>query len=180
MRPQTKVLRLCAVLVVVFGVSFFVFYRKARQKQNSATPLILTSRVINQQLPRTNLVNISGQSVDDEKLRHGKVILAFMMPDCVPCDQENEFLKTIVDSRKDIPFFYVIPFGNKKLVLKSAQTKYALEPVYDKGSNLARTLEINEVPIKIFLEDGIIKRTWLHATITQEKQNEFRNWLRDL
>ena len=97
-----------------------------------------------------------------------------------PCDQENDFLKTIVDSRKDVRFFYVIPFGNKNVGLRSGQSKYALEPVYDSGSNVARTLDINQVPIKVFLEEGIIKRTWIDATVTAEKQTEFRNWLRDL
>ena len=179
MRPLTKVLRIGAILIVVFGVSFFFFYKRAKKK-NLPTPLILTSAVINQPLPKTNLVNIAGKPLEDEKLRHGKIILVFMMPDCGPCDQENEFLKTVADSRKGVSFFYVIPFGNKNVVLKSAQSKYAREPVYDNGSNVAKTLEIYQVPIKVFLEDGIIKRTWVDATVTPEKQTEFKNWLRDL
>jgi len=176
---RTKALRIGAILIVVFGVSFFCFYKRAKKK-NAPTPLFVASKVINQRLPKTNLVSISGQPLDDEKLRHGKVILAIMMPDCGPCDQENEFLKTIVDSRKDVRFFYVIPFGNKNAVLKLAQSKYALDPVYDNGSNVAKTLEINQVPIKLFLEDGIIRRTWVDATVTSEKQTEFKDWLRDL
>lgn len=129
---------------------------------------------------KANLVTLSGQQLDDEILRHGKIILAFMMPDCGPCDQENGFLKTIADSRKDVRFFYVIPFGDKNMLLQSAKSKYSLEPVYDNGSNIAKTLEIYQVPIKIFLEDGVIKRTWIDATDTAEKQTEFKNWLRDL
>jgi thiol-disulfide isomerase/thioredoxin len=179
MKPLTKALGIGAILMVVFCVSFFFFYKRAK-KTNPPTSLFVESKVINQRLPKTHLVSISGQPLDDEKLRHGKVILAIMMPDCGPCDQENDFLKTIVDSRKDVRFFYVIPFGNKNVVLKLAQSKYALEPVYDNGSNVAKTLEINQVPIKLFLEDGIIRRTWVDATVTPEKQTEFKNWLRDL
>lgn len=52
-------------------------------------PLILTSAVTYQSLLKANLVNISGEVLGDEKLRRGRVILAFMMPDCRPCDQEN-------------------------------------------------------------------------------------------
>ena len=103
-----------------------------------------------------------------------------MMPDCGPCDQENEFLKTVAGNRKDVSFFYVIPFGNKGLVLKSGQSKYRLEPFYGDGSNLARTLEIYQVPIKVFVEDGIIRKTWIHATVDNERQAEFKDWLRDL
>jgi hypothetical protein len=174
MRPSTKALRIGSIVIAVFCISFFFFYKRA---QKNLPPLILTSAVINRQLPKANLVNISGKLVEDERLRRGKVVLVFMMPDCQPCDWENEFLKTVVDRRKDVSFYCVIPFGDKDSVLKLAQGKYALEPLYDDGSNLAKSLEIYRVPIKVFLEDGIIRRTWFEATVTSEKQTEFKNWL---
>lgn len=176
MRSLTKTLGIGLILIVVFGVSFYFFYKRA-QKSPPKQDLILTSAVINQPLPKSNFVNTSGERFDDEKLRRGKVVLVFMMPDCPPCDQENEFLKTVVDSRKDVSFFYVIPFGNKGLVLKSAQSKYAFEPFYDDGSNLSKKLQIYQVPIKVFLEGGIIKKVWLDATVDNQRQAEFRDWL---
>lgn len=103
-----------------------------------------------------------------------------MMPDCQPCDQENGFLKTVADSRKDVTFFYVIPFGNKDQVLKAAQSKYALDPFYDDGSNLSKKLQVYQVPIKVFLEDGIIKKVWLDATVDSQRQAEFKDWLNGL
>ena len=63
-----------------------------------------------------------------------------MMPDCDMCDAENEFLKTVVGSRQDVSFIYVIPFGNKEKTLESAQNKYALNPYFDNGSMLSRKL----------------------------------------
>ena len=179
MRTTIKLLKIGVFVIPIFCISV-AFYTIATRKDTPPTPLILTSGVINQQLPKTNLITLSGQQLDDETLRHGKVILAFMMPDCAPCDKENGFLKTIAESRKDVRFFYVIPFGNKKKLLESGKSKYFIEPVYDNGSNIARTLELNQVPIKIFLEDGVIKRTWISATTTTEKQIEFKNWLRDI
>src|SRR5436190_627636 len=113
MKPIAKILAAIGILLTVFCVSFLAFYKRAAQKNLSRQPLILTSAVINQPLPKANLVNISGQQIHDEDLRHGKIVIAFMMADCAPCDQENEFLKTVVDSRKDVSFVYVIPFGNK-------------------------------------------------------------------
>ncbi|HKR13793.1 MAG TPA: hypothetical protein VJT15_17135 [Pyrinomonadaceae bacterium] len=175
-----KLLKIVMFLILVLGLSYFSFFYETPGKETPPTPLILTSGVINQPLPKANLVTLSGQQLDDEILRHGKIVLAFMMPDCKACDQENGFLETIVDSRKDVRFLYVIPFGNKNSLLQSAKDKYFLEPVYDNGSNIAKTLEINQVPIKIFLEDGVIKRTWIDASLTAEKQTEFKNWLRDL
>lgn len=179
MKPTIKALAAGAILIVVFAVSFLVFYKRA-QKNTAKQPLILTSAVINQPLPKANLVDIAGQRFDDAKLRHGKIILAFMMPDCQPCDQENEFLKSVIGNRKDVSFIFVLPLGNKDEVLKLAHDKYASEPFFDEGTMLSRKLEMYQVPIKVFLEDGIIKRTWLDATVTPQKQDEFKDWLNNL
>lgn len=178
-RPLTRSLGISSILIAIFCGSFFFFYKRS-QKNLPKPPLILTPAVINKTLPKANLVNISGKPLQDEGLRRGKVVLVFMMPDCEPCDQENEFLKTVADSRKDVRFVYVIPFGIKDRVLKLAQGKYALEPFYDDGSNLSRSLEIYEVPLKVFLEDGLIKKTWLEATVNDQRRTEFKDWLSSL
>jgi thiol-disulfide isomerase/thioredoxin len=179
MRPLTKVVGIGSILIAVFCGSFFFFYQRA-QRNLPKQPLILTSAVINQPLPKANLVNISGKQLDDEKLRRGKVVLVFTLTDCQPCDEENEFLKTVADSRKDVSFIYVIPFGNKDQVLKVAQSKYAFETFFDDGSMLSRSLQVYQVPLKIFLEDGIIKKTWVEATVDNQRQAEFKDWLRGL
>jgi thiol-disulfide isomerase/thioredoxin len=179
MRPLTKVLGIGSILIAVFGVSFFIFYPRA-QKDLPKQPLILTSSVINQPLPKANLVNVSGKPLDDEKLRRGKVVLVFTLTDCKPCDEENEFLKTVVESRKDVRFIYVIPFGNKDQALKAAQSKYAFETFFDDGSMLSRSLQVYQVPLKVFLEDGIIKKTWVDATFDSQGQAEFKDWLNGL
>ena len=167
------------VLIAVFSLTFFVFYKRT-QRSLAKQPLILTSAVINQPLPPANLVNISGERLDDQKLRQGKVVLIFSLLECTPCDQENEFLKTAVGNRKGVSFFYVIPFGKKDQALKAAQSKYAFETVFDQSSMLSRSLQVYQVPIKIFGEDGIIKKTWLDATLEPEKQAEFKQWLNGL
>ena len=174
-KHTTKIVILPGILILIFLTSFFVFYKI--KENSSKTPLILTSRVIGQSLPKTNLSDVSGNTFDDEKLRHGKFVLVFMMPDCDMCDKENEFLKTIVDKRQDVSFIYVIPFGNKEKTLELAQNKYALKPFFDNGSMLSRKLDLLQVPIKIFIEDGIIKQTWINASLTSEKQTEFKDWL---
>ena len=176
MKSTIKILAAVGILLTVFSVSFFAFYKKAQQDLPKQ-PLILTSAVINKPLPRANLIDLTGKKLDDVELRHGKIVLAFMMPDCEACDQENEFLKTVVNSRKDVRFIFVIPFGNKDENLKLAHGKYSLEPFFDVGSNLSRKLQLHQVPLKIFLEDGIIKETFIDSAITARTQNEFKNWL---
>jgi len=51
---------------------------------------------------------------------------------------------------------------------------------YDDGFKLAGALGITRVPIKIFVEDGVIIKVWGGATTEKEKQEEFIDWLEGL
>lgn len=182
MNSVAKALRFGAILIAVAAISFYFFYKRTQQQQvKEAEPLVQTEAVINQPLPKARLINLSGKVLQDGQLRHGKVVLTFTLTTCTICDQENDFLKTVVDSRKDVGFYYVIPFGPKDEVLKSAQSKYALETFYDEGSMLAKSLEVYRVPTMLFLEDGVIKKTWLDgATVEEKSQAKFKEWLASL
>lgn len=179
MRTLRKALSFCLILIAVFCVSFYLFHLRS-QKNQAKQSLILTPAVINQPLPKTNLVNISGEPYEDEKLRRGRVVLVFMMPDCKPCDTEHEFLKLVAGTRQDVSFVYVIPFGDKDQTLRAARDKYALDPFFDLGSGLSRKLQLYQVPVKLFVEDGIIKKTWLDATSDEQEVSEFKGWLNSL
>jgi len=179
MKPISRAFWSGVLLIAIFCVSFFFLYQRARSN-TAKESLILTSAVINRPLPKANLVNISGGFLDDEKLRRGKVIVLFTMPDCEPCNLENDFLKNVANKRKDIPFIYIIPFGNQDPALKLAQSKYAFETYFDEGSQISKALDLYQVPIKVFLEDGIIKKTWVGATVENQQRAEFENWLTNL
>jgi hypothetical protein len=125
MRSFKKILGGGVILIAVFCVSFFIFYKKTQK--TLATHLILTPAVINQPLPDARLVNLSGQLLDDEKLRRGRVVLVFTLNECPPCAQENEFLKTAAGNNQKVRFFDVIPFGQKELALKEAQASMRLK-----------------------------------------------------
>lgn len=176
MERISKFLSLGLIVLVVLCLTGAVLYKNTTNKPDTQ-PLILTSAVINQSLPEAELVDISGKRLGDDRLRRGKVVLVFTLTGCKPCDEENEFLKTVVDTRSDVSFFYVIPMGVKATALNEARDKYCLETFFDQGSLLAKKLEVYQVPIKVFLEDGVIKRIWVDATATDQKRSEFRNWL---
>jgi hypothetical protein len=63
---------------------------------------------------------------------------------------------------------------------KAARSKYGFEPFYDKGSTVSRELEMYRVPMKLFLEDGIIKRRWLGSADDDGKRAELKDWLNSL
>lgn len=179
MKRARNFLSLSLIVVAVLCVTVAFLYKKTASKP-AGQPLILTPAVINHPLPEADLVNISGMRLGDDRLRHGKVVLVFTLTTCKPCDQENEFLRTVINTRNDISFFYVIPMGIKTEALREARDKYCLETFFDQGSILAKKLEVYQVPIKVFLEDGIIKKTWVEATVTDQRRSEFQNWLKGL
>jgi hypothetical protein len=51
---------------------------------------------------------------------------------------------------------------------------------FDEGSMLAKKLEVYQVPLKVFLQDGVIKKTWVEATVTAQRQSDFKAWLSNL
>jgi len=179
MKTLSKALLACSFLIAVFCITFYLFYKRT-QKSLPKQPLILTSDVINQPLPPADLVNISGKRLDDGRLRRGKVVLVFTLTECLPCDQQNEFLKKTTGDRKDISFIYVIPFGIKDNVLKVAQSKYAFETFFDEHSMLSRSLQLYQVPLEVFLQDGIIKKTWVNPTVDDQQRAEFKQWMSNL
>jgi hypothetical protein len=112
MKRISKFLPMGLVVLAVLCLTVFI-YKKTASKP-ARQPLILTSAVVNQPLPEADLVNISGTRLSDERLRHGKVVLVFTLTTCKPCDQENEFLKTIINIRNDISFSMWFQWGSNR------------------------------------------------------------------
>jgi hypothetical protein len=42
---------------------------------------------------------------------------------------------------------------------------------------LSRSLQILQVPIQVYLEDGVIKKTWVDATVHNHRDDEYKRWL---
>lgn len=178
MNKQTK-LAVCASLafVAIFCTSFVFFYSRSQQKQ--ARPMV-SPEEMGQALPPAELVDKANARLKDEDLRKGKVLLTFVQPDCNACNKESAFLKTVVGRRDDVSFYGVIPFGDKQASLESAERKYPFKVYYDEGYQLGGSLQITSVPVKLFVEDGVIKKVWEGASVDPDTQQEFVRWLTDL
>jgi peroxiredoxin len=165
-------------LVVLFCASFVFFYTRAqRQAQAKAQAAAESRSAIGKPLPEVHLVATSGEAVDDQVLRKGKVVLIFLTPECDACHTEVEFLKTVVNKRSDVSFYGIITFGRKMSSPGQAESEFPFKVFYDEGFYLAPKLGINKVPIKLYLEDGIMKKAWGGATMDDEAKNTFVQWL---
>lgn len=120
------------------------------------------------------------EKLEERFIRSGKVVLVFVTSDCDACKREAEFLKNVVGNNDAVNFYGVISYGDKKSSLAEAEKIFPFKVYYDEGFKLAGALGINRVPVKMFLEDGAIKKAWGGATTDEEKQAAFLNWLNEL
>lgn len=162
-------------LAVVFCGGFIYFYHRI-QRSKAETPDSSKS-LINKPLPSAELVDVNGAKVDPQILRKGRVVLVFVTMDCDACAAEGKFLQTVLDRRKDVTFYGLIPFGARPETPDQAAKLFPFKVFYDEGNSFVLTMGINRVPVKVFLEDGIIKKGWIGAALTDQAKTSFVEWL---
>ena len=163
---------LALLFTLTFCAGFAYFYTRQQQDSTSETPFGIGSP-----LPPAQLIDESNQVLADSELRHGKLILVFVTHGCDACLKESKFLQQAVGRRTDVTFYGVISFGDKDTVLREAKKEFPFKVFYDQHLQLAGRLGIKRVPIKLYIENGIIRKSWGGATIQEEKQSEFLSWL---
>lgn len=166
---------LAILFVLVFCTAFVVFYTR-NNRNNAARDPVNSGK----SLPAAELVNESNQLLADSQLKTGRVVLVFITSDCDACMRESEFLKGLVNKRTDVRFYGVISFGDMENSLREAKRKFPFEVFYDRGFRLAGQLGIKRVPIKIFVDNGIIKKSWGGATVDEKAKGDFIQWLAEV
>ena len=150
----------------------------ARSRVDRSVPEL--SSALNKPLPEARLTDIKGTTLPDESLRKGKVVLIFTNTRCGPCLTEAKFLRTVINKRPDISFYGVATLASKDASLKASEELFPFKTFYDDEGMLTLNLGITRMPVKIFLEDGIVKETWGGASKTQEIQDDFVAWVENV
>lgn len=166
-------------VLLFFGVIFcagLTFFYLRLQRSRGESPVASSRSLIDKPLPQVRMKDIDGSRVDENLLRQGRVMLVFVTTDCDACVTESKFLQTVVDRRKDITFYGLVAFGS----LPDSEKTFPFKIFIDEDASLVRSLGINRVPVKIFLEDGIIKKGWIGADVTDKAKTSFIEWLDDL
>ncbi len=172
-------------LVVVFCAGFVLFYNRIqRSKEEEAfiPPIssVVSKSLIDKPLPHAQLVDAHGSKVDEQILRRGRVVVVFLTTDCDACATESKFLQTLLNRRKDVTFYGVVPFGKRPDSANIVERAFPFEVFYDESSSYVSAMGINRVPLKVYLEDGIIKKGWIGAAITDKGKASFLEWLDSL
>lgn len=173
-----KIIWICSLallFVLVFCGGFVFFYTRNQQNAAARGPVDA-----GKPLPSAELIDESNQQLADSALRQGRLVLVFVTSDCDACRKESEFLKGLVGKRSDVPFYGVISFGDMESSLRDAKGMFPFKVFYDRGFQLAGQLGIKRVPIKLFIENGVIKKSWGGATIDDKAKADFAQWLDDV
>lgn len=171
---KQKTILITVLFAVLFCISFvFLFMYFQSQRQAAAEEPPIKKEI---PLPEVSFSDAEGNKLPEDEIRKGKVILMFLMTDCDYCREEAAFVNQLITNRKDIKFYGILLIGDKKEDLEVDSVKFPINIFYD-DSLLAVKLGINRVPIKIYLEDGVIKKAWDGASIDETKKARFVSWL---
>ncbi len=172
MKTQVKwIIGATLALAILFCASFVFFFGRAQQKS------IAAAKGIDKPLPKANLVDLDNKPLPDSSLRTGQVVLVFVTAECEACAHEAEFLKTIVSRKDKVHFYGVISYGDKASSLRAAEQKFPFKTFFDENFELAGALGITRVPVKLYVEDGVMKKVWGGATNDEQKKTAFVQWL---
>jgi hypothetical protein len=131
---------------------------------------------ISKPLPIGHLVDLKGQELKASELTQGKVILVVLSLDCDFCKEEGQFLKSRIDRRKDMRFYGVMSFGEKRDLIPASE-RFPFSVYFDDGGRLREALGIDRAPVKLYVENGIVKKTWIGSTTFNHNEKGFDEWL---
>jgi hypothetical protein len=167
-------------LAVVFCAGFVFFYNRIQRTkaEAAAAPAPDSSKsLIGKPLPKSQLLDARGAKVDEQVLRTGRVVLVFVTADCDACATESKFLESFVGRRKDVTFYGLVPFGGPPADGGAeVEKKFPFQVFYDEENSFVQSMGINRVPVKVFLEDGIIRKGWIGAAQTDKAKSSFTEW----
>lgn len=164
--------------IVVFCAGFFFFKNRIERSQAEPQPDESNKSLIDKPFPLgAQLIDTDGAKVDEQILRKGRVVVVFITTDCDACLAEGKFLEKVIDRRRDVTFYGLVPFGARPDSSNNAAKAFPFRVFYDEANSFVMTMGINRVPVKVFLEDGIIRKGWIGAALTDQAKSSFVAWL---
>lgn len=163
----------CSCIIAILSISYAVFQKQYYTKKSQG---LIRDRynphVIGKPLPVPRLIDFSGNVLGDSELRRGKIILVLLSSDCGACFEEGQFLRTIVDKYDNLRFYGVLLFWSDQSI-DNIEEKFPMKLFFDDDSLLRQALEVKSFPLKIFLEDGIVKKIWAGTAVTPKTKGAF-------
>lgn len=160
-----------AMLSISYAVVQHIFYtRQSSQMVRSK----YDPEVVGKPLPTNRLTDLSGKMLSDDELRRGKVFLVFLTPDCEACLKEGWYLEPIIDKYKNLRFYGAL-VHQWDISADALGGKFPsnLKLFVDKDSLLLEALKARAFPLKIYLENGIIRNIWIGTPSSPQVEGKF-------
>lgn len=167
-------------LVAVFCGGFVFFYNRIQRSNAEASSPVksdASGSLIDKPFPHAQLVDPRGSNVNEQVLRTGRVVVVFLTTDCDACAAEGKFLQTVLGRRRDVTFYGIVLFGKRPGSPDIAERMFPFRVFYDEGNSYVSAIGIDRVPLKVYLEDGVIKKGWIGAATTDTAKESFLKWL---
>ena len=158
-----------ALFSLSFAASQYFYFSKREQ---GGVHDAYNERIIGKRLPEAKLIDLNGHALGDNELRDGKVMLVLLSSDCEPCSMEGQFLKTLVNKYSDLRFYGALLFWSDRS-LNGVEGKFPVRLFVDQDMLLQQALEVKALPLKIFLEDGVVKKVWAGTSVTSGARDAF-------
>jgi hypothetical protein len=99
-------------------------------------------------------------------------MLVLLSSECESCAKEGRFLKAIISKYTGLRFYGAMLFWSDRSA-GDIEGKFPMKLFFDHDALLRQALEVKAVPLKIYLEEGIVKKVWAGTAVTPEAQRAF-------
>lgn len=160
-----KILLIIPCLIgVVTSFLIFTFFLESLLTGTNATNAPSDFVEINNEIfPRVKLNNLTTDIDLFEEMMKGKVLLMFFLSDCSACKRETEFINKTYSTLPSDFKIYGISFEDKEKLLDFVKTNQVKFPILQSGIEPFKRFQVKYFPTNFYIEDGIIKKSWVGA-----------------
>jgi peroxiredoxin len=172
--PVSKLLKNPVVTVPLIAgvllpcIAFLVLHFSYNAK--SKTPVSFKDGVVisGAPLPKTNLLDLNGNSVSTDTMLKGKVLLVFMSTGCQPCRKEMKLLSSVESEISGKVRVYGVGVESRGQILNFIkENEVGTNIVQDEDGTLMRALSVKYFPTKFLIDNGVIVKTWFGNSASQ-------------
>lgn len=148
-------------MLIIAGIATAFSVNKIKPQNNELKSLIGKEFVYHKQLPVMNFQDYQARVDYNDDLRHGKVLLVYLVTSCAGCQKEAKILSQPDFLKDNDVKIYGIADENSES-LKSFIQAYNFEfpLLLDESGKFKKDLDIKYFPANFVLEDGIIVKGW--------------------
>lgn len=157
----TKKQTLLFFVFIIAGIASAFSFNKIKPQNDELKNLRSKEFLYNMRLPAMKSQDFQTKIGYDNNIRHGKVLLVYLVTGCAGCQKEAEILSQSGFLKDNDVKIYGIADENSDALKSFIQTYNFKFPILlDEYGKFKKDLDIKYFPANFVLEDGIIVKGW--------------------